>query len=106
MEDGRHSRAEHFHAAADEQSRLLYRQPWRPLPLARPSRPKAGVEIYPGFAVTEAIFGANGAVEGVITGDKGVARDGRHKDNYTPGIALRGKYTLFAEGARGSLTKS
>ncbi len=66
---------------------------------------KAGVEIYPGIAVTEAIFGASGAVEGVITGDKGVARDGAHKDSYTPGIALRGKYTLIAEGARGSLSK-
>ena len=66
---------------------------------------KAGVEIYPGIAVTEAIFGANGAVEGVITGDKGIARDGTHKDSYTPGIALRGKYTLIAEGARGSLSK-
>ncbi len=66
---------------------------------------QAGVEIYPGIAVTEAIFGANGAVEGVITGDKGIARDGTHKDSYTPGIALRGKYTLIAEGARGSLSK-
>ncbi len=65
-----------------------------------------GVEIYPGIAVTEAIFGPDGAVEGVITGDLGVARDGSHKDSYTPGIALRGKYTLLAEGARGSLTKA
>jgi electron-transferring-flavoprotein dehydrogenase len=64
-----------------------------------------GVEIYPGISVTEAIVGDNGAIEGVITGDMGVARDGSHKDNYTPGIALRGKYTLLAEGARGSLTK-
>jgi len=64
-----------------------------------------GVEIYPGFAVTEVIFGPGGEVEGVITGDMGVARDGSHKDNYTPGIALTGKYTFFAEGARGSLSK-
>jgi electron-transferring-flavoprotein dehydrogenase len=64
-----------------------------------------GVEIYPGISVTEAIVGENGAIEGVITGDMGVARDGSHKDSYTPGIALRGKYTLLAEGARGSLTK-
>jgi electron-transferring-flavoprotein dehydrogenase len=64
-----------------------------------------GVEIYPGIAVTQAIFGPNGEIEGVITGDMGVARDGTHKDSYTPGIALRGKYTLLAEGARGSLTK-
>jgi electron-transferring-flavoprotein dehydrogenase len=64
-----------------------------------------GVEIYPGFAVTDVIFGKNGEIEGVITGDMGVARDGSHKDSYTPGIALTGKYTLFAEGARGSLSK-
>jgi electron-transferring-flavoprotein dehydrogenase len=64
-----------------------------------------GVEIYPGFAVTDVIFGRNGEIEGVITGDMGVARDGSHKDSYTPGIALTGKYTLFAEGARGSLSK-
>jgi electron-transferring-flavoprotein dehydrogenase len=64
-----------------------------------------GVEIYPGFAVTDVIFGDNGAIEGVITGDMGVARDGSHKDSFTPGIALTGKYTLFAEGARGSLSK-
>ena len=51
------------------------------------------------------IFGKNGEIEGVITGDMGVARDGSHKDNYTPGIAILGKYTLFAEGARGSLSK-
>ncbi len=64
-----------------------------------------GVEIYPGISVTNAIFGPNGEVEGAITGDMGVARDGTHKDSYTPGIALTGKYTLLAEGARGSLTK-
>jgi electron-transferring-flavoprotein dehydrogenase len=65
-----------------------------------------GVEIYPGIAVTDAIYGPNGEIEGVITGDLGVARDGTHKDSYTPGIALLGKYTLLAEGAWGSLTKS
>jgi electron-transferring-flavoprotein dehydrogenase len=64
-----------------------------------------GVEIYPGISVTDAMIGPNGEVEGVITGDMGVARDGTHKDSYTPGIALTGKYTLLAEGARGSLTK-
>ena len=64
-----------------------------------------GVEVYPGFSVIDVIFGANGEIEGVITGDMGVARDGSHKDSYTPGIALTGKYTLFAEGARGSLSK-
>ncbi len=65
-----------------------------------------GVEIYPGFAAAEVAYGSNGEVVGVITGDMGVARDGHHKDSYTPGMLLKGKYTLFAEGARGSLTKS
>ena len=64
-----------------------------------------GVEVYPGFSVVDVIFGPDGAINGVITGDMGVARDGSHKDNYTPGIAITGKYTLFAEGARGSLSK-
>lgn len=64
-----------------------------------------GVEVYPGISVTEAIIGAGGEVEGVITGDLGVARDGSHKDSYTPGMALTGKYTFLAEGARGSLSK-
>jgi len=64
----------------------------------------AGVEIYPGFAAHDLIL-EGGVVKGVITGDLGVAKDGHHKDSYTPGMALRGKYTLFAEGARGSLSK-
>ena len=64
-----------------------------------------GVEVYPGFSVVDVIFGPDGAINGVITGDMGVARDGSHKDNYAPGIAITGKYTLFAEGARGSLSK-
>ncbi|HKD22878.1 MAG TPA: electron transfer flavoprotein-ubiquinone oxidoreductase [Rhizomicrobium sp.] len=64
-----------------------------------------GVEIYPGFAAAEVAYGDKGEVKGVITGDLGVGRDGHHKDSYTPGMALLGKYTLFAEGARGSLTK-
>jgi len=65
-----------------------------------------GVEIYPGFAAAEVLYDAGGAVVGVATGDMGVARDGHHKDSFTRGMELRGKYTLFAEGARGSLTKS
>ncbi len=64
-----------------------------------------GVEIYPGFPAAEVAYGDKGEVVGVITGDMGVARDGHHKDSYTPGMMLLGKYTLFAEGARGSLTK-
>src|SRR5690242_11975352 len=65
-----------------------------------------GVEIYPGFAAAEVLLDANGAVAGVATGDMGVAKDGHHKDSFTRGMELRAKYTLFAEGARGSLTKS
>jgi electron-transferring-flavoprotein dehydrogenase len=54
-----------------------------------------GVEIYPGFPAHELIL-EDGVVRGVITGDLGVAKDGHHKDSYTPGMMLRGKYTLFA----------
>ena len=64
-----------------------------------------GVEIYPGFAAAEVLFDGAGAVAGVATGDMGVAKDGHHKDSFTRGMELRAKYTLFAEGARGSLTK-
>jgi electron-transferring-flavoprotein dehydrogenase len=70
--------------------------------------PKAealGVEIYPGFAATEVLYDENGAVRGIATGDMGIAKDGTHKDSYTRGMELLGKYTLFAEGARGSLSK-
>jgi electron-transferring-flavoprotein dehydrogenase len=70
--------------------------------------PKAealGVEIYPGFAAVEVLYDENGAVRGIATGDMGIARDGSHKDSYTRGMELLGKYTLFAEGARGSLSK-
>jgi electron-transferring-flavoprotein dehydrogenase len=70
--------------------------------------PKAealGVEIYPGFAAVEVLYDDNGAVRGIATGDMGVARDGSHKASFTRGMELCGKYTLFAEGARGSLTK-
>ena len=64
-----------------------------------------GVEIYPGFAAAEVLYNEDGSVKGVATGDMGVARDGSHKDSYTPGMELHAKYTLFAEGVRGSLTK-
>ncbi|TMJ21556.1 MAG: electron transfer flavoprotein-ubiquinone oxidoreductase, partial [Alphaproteobacteria bacterium] len=70
--------------------------------------PKAealGVEIYPGFAAAEVLYDEKGAVRGIATGDMGIAKDGSHKDSYTRGMELVGKYTLFAEGARGSLAK-
>src|SRR5258705_1457003 len=70
--------------------------------------PKAetlGVEIYPGFAATEVLYDKKSAGRGIATGDMGVAKDGSHKSSYTRGMELLGQYTLFAESARGSLTK-
>ena len=64
-----------------------------------------GVEVFPGFAATETLHDKHGAVVGVATGDMGVARDGTRKPTYQRGVELRAKYTLIAEGARGSLTK-
>ncbi|MEA2959266.1 MAG: electron-transferring-flavoprotein dehydrogenase, partial [Alphaproteobacteria bacterium] len=64
-----------------------------------------GVEIYPGFAAAEVLYGANGEVAGVATGDMGVGKDGKPKDGFTRGMELRAKYTLFAEGARGNLSR-
>ncbi|RBJ80607.1 electron transfer flavoprotein-ubiquinone oxidoreductase [Pseudomonas sp. MWU12-2534b] len=65
-----------------------------------------GVEIYPGFAAQEALIDENGVVRGILTGDMGVDREGHPKDGmYTPGMELRGKYTLFAEGCRGHIGK-
>jgi electron-transferring-flavoprotein dehydrogenase len=64
-----------------------------------------GVEIFPGFPAAEILYHDNGAVKGVATGDMGIARDGSHKGDYQPGMELHAKYTLFAEGARGHLTK-
>ena len=64
-----------------------------------------GVEIYPGFAATEVLYDGD-AVAGIATGDMGIAKDGKHKDSFTRGMELRAKYTLFAEGARGSLSKT
>jgi electron-transferring-flavoprotein dehydrogenase len=64
-----------------------------------------GVEIYPGFAAAEVLYDDKGAVRGIATGDMGIAKDGTHKDSFTRGMELLGKYTLFAEGARGSLSK-
>ena len=63
-----------------------------------------GVEIYPGFAATEVLF-ENGAVAGIATGDMGVGKDGHHKAGFARGMELHAKYTLLAEGARGSLSK-
>jgi electron-transferring-flavoprotein dehydrogenase len=64
-----------------------------------------GVEIYPGFAAAEVLTDDNGAVTGVATGDMGVGKDGKPRSDFTRGMELRAKYTLFAEGARGNLSK-
>lgn len=64
-----------------------------------------GVEIYPGFAAAEILYGTEGQVIGIITGDMGIAKEGSHKANYTQGMELHGKYTLFAEGCRGFLAE-
>jgi electron-transferring-flavoprotein dehydrogenase len=67
---------------------------------------EAGVEIYPGFAAAEVLFGADGEVAGIATGDMGIGRDGKPKASFTRWMELRAKYTLFGEGARGHLTKA
>src|SRR5450631_868576 len=63
-----------------------------------------GVEIYPGFAAAE-LLEEDGRIVGIATGDMGVGRDGKPTENFQRGMELRAKYTLFAEGCRGSLTK-
>jgi electron-transferring-flavoprotein dehydrogenase len=62
-----------------------------------------GVEIFPGFAAAEVLYDDKGAVRGVATGNMGIGKDGEPTANFQPGVELLGKYTLFAEGARGNL---
>ena len=64
-----------------------------------------GIEIFEGFAAAEILYDDDGRVLGVATGDMGIGRDGEPKESFTPGYELRARYTLFAEGCRGSLTK-
>jgi len=64
-----------------------------------------GVEIYPGFPAAQLIYGDDGSVQGVITGDKGLSKDWQPTDSFEPGMELRAKYTMIAEGCRGSLTR-
>lgn len=64
-----------------------------------------GIEIIPGFAAAQLLYGDNGEVIGVITDDKGISKDGDEKDSFEPGMEIRGKYTLFSEGCRGHLGK-
>ena len=65
-----------------------------------------GIEIYAGFAAAEVLYDEAGRVVGVATGDMGIGKEGKHTESYTPGVELRAKQTLFAEGCRGSLTKT
>ncbi len=65
-----------------------------------------GTEIYPGFAAAEVLYDEQGRVRGVATGDMGIGKNGERKDSYQPGMELLAKYTFFAEGCRGSLSKS
>jgi len=65
-----------------------------------------GAEVYPGFAAAEVLYDEQGRVRGVATGDMGIARNGEKKPTWEPGMELLAKYTLFAEGCRGSLTKA
>jgi electron-transferring-flavoprotein dehydrogenase len=64
-----------------------------------------GVMVFPGFPAADVIIDDEGRVAGVITQDMGVAADGSQKGDYTPGMEILAKYTVFAEGARGNLTK-
>ncbi|MYM70445.1 FAD-dependent oxidoreductase [Pseudoduganella sp. FT55W] len=64
-----------------------------------------GVEIFPGFAAAEVLYNEDGSVKGVATGNMGVKRDGEAGPEFQLGMELHGKYTLFAEGARGHLGK-
>jgi len=65
-----------------------------------------GVEIFAGFAAAEVLYDENGRVKGVATGDMGVGRDSQPTANYTPGVELHARQTIFAEGVRGSLAKT
>ncbi|WP_375407719.1 electron transfer flavoprotein-ubiquinone oxidoreductase [uncultured Methylobacterium sp.] len=67
---------------------------------------EVGVEVYPGFPASEVLYDDKGAVVGIATGDLGIGKSGEPRDDYTRGMELRGKYTVFGEGARGSLTKT
>jgi electron-transferring-flavoprotein dehydrogenase len=64
-----------------------------------------GVEIYPGMAASEVVWGEDGSVAGVVAGVFGTGKDGEPKGDYQPGLELRAKYTFIAEGVRGSLAK-
>ncbi|MAD94692.1 MAG: electron transfer flavoprotein-ubiquinone oxidoreductase [Rhodobacteraceae bacterium] len=64
-----------------------------------------GVEIFPGMACSELVYGENGEVKGVVAGEFGIEPDGSKGANYEPGMELHGKYVMISEGVRGSLAK-
>ena len=64
-----------------------------------------GVDLFPGFAGSEVLYREDGSVEGIATGDVGIAKDGSEGPSYQRGVAIKAKYVVLAEGARGSLTK-
>jgi len=61
-----------------------------------------GIDVYPGFAAADVLYDEEGRVLGVVTGDMGLQKDGTPGPNYQPGMELRARYTLFAEGCRGT----
>lgn len=63
-----------------------------------------GIEVFPGFPASEILY-EDGKVVGIATGDMGIGMNGEHKASFTPGMELRAKYTVFAEGCRGHLGK-
>ncbi len=65
-----------------------------------------GVEVFAGFAAAEVLYNDDGSVKGVATGDMGIGKDGEPTANFTPGVELHARQTVFAEGCRGSLTKT
>jgi len=64
-----------------------------------------GVNVFPGFAASELVYGADGSVSGVVTSDMGVGKNGERKASFQAGYELLGKYTIFAEGCRGNLSE-
>lgn len=65
-----------------------------------------GVEIFPGFAASEVLYNESGEVIGIATGDMGIGKDGEKRHDFTPGVEIHAKQTVFAEGCHGSLTKT
>lgn len=64
-----------------------------------------GVQIFPGFPANDLLLSPNGHVEGIITKDFGIGKDGNHRDDFQPGVEIKAKQTMFAEGCRGSLSE-